>query len=56
MSRKAEMEKEKIDVLAIDESTIAGDIANYIDENEVEDATSISEIEKLKGRSIRQNN
>ena len=45
MSREAEMEKEKIDALAIDESTIADDIADYIDENEVEDATSISEIE-----------
>ena len=45
MSRKAEMEKEKIDSLAIDESTIADDIADYTDENEVEDATSISEIE-----------
>ena len=45
MSREAEMEKEKIDALAIDESTIADNIADYIDENEVEDATSISEIE-----------
>ena len=45
MSREAEMEKEKIDALAVDESTIAEDIADYIDENEVEDATSISEIE-----------
>ena len=45
MSKEAEMEKEKIDDLAIDESTIADDIADYIDENEVEDATSISEIE-----------
>ena len=45
MSREAEMEKEKIDALAIDESTIADDIADYIDENEFEDATSISEIE-----------
>ena len=31
--------------MAIDESTIADHIADYIDENEVEDATSISEIE-----------
>ena len=46
MSRKAEMEKEKIDVLVIDESTIAGEIANYIDENEVEDATTT--YQKLK--------
>ena len=45
MSREAEMEKEKIDALAIDESTIADDIGDYIDKNEVEDATSISEIE-----------
>ena len=45
MSREAEMEKEKIDALAVDESTIAEDIADYIDENEVEDATNISEIE-----------
>ena len=45
MSREVEMAKEKIDALAIDESAIADDIADYIDENEVEDATSISEIE-----------
>ena len=45
MCREAEMEKGKIDALAIDESTIAEDTADYIDENEVEDATSISEIE-----------
>ena len=50
MSREAEMEKEMIDALVIDKSTIADDIADYIAENEVEDATSISEIE---GRSIR---
>ena len=31
--------------MGIDESTIADDIADYIDENEFEDATSISEIE-----------
>ena len=45
MSIEAEVEKEKIDAFPIDESTIADDIADYIDENEVEDATSISEIE-----------
>ena len=34
MSREAEMEKGKIDALAIDESTIAEDTADYIDKNE----------------------
>ena len=45
MSSEADMEKEKIDALEIDESTIAEDIEDYIDENEVDDATSIGEID-----------
>ena len=41
MSKEADMEKEKIDALPIDESTIA----DYIDENEVGDVSSVAEIE-----------
>ena len=44
MSSEADM-KEKIDALTIDESTIAEDIEDYIDENEVDVSTCIAEID-----------
>ena len=39
------MPQEKIDALSIEESTIADDITDFIDENQVEDMLDASEID-----------
>ena len=39
------MEKQKIDSLKVDESTISGDAADFIDENEVDESCTVEEID-----------
>ena len=39
------MSQEKVDTLSIEQSTIADDISNFIDENQVQDMLDASEID-----------
>ena len=44
VSSEENMSQEKIDALSIEESTIADDISDFIDENQVENMLDASEI------------
>ena len=43
VSSEENMSQEKIDALSMEESTIAGSISDFIDENQVEDMLKVSE-------------
>ena len=44
------MEKQRYDSLKVDESTLAEDIADYIDENDVGDSSTVEEFDSIISR------
>ena len=50
VSSEENMSQETIHALSIEKLTIAGDISNFIDENQVEDMLEVSEIDNKIGK------